>query len=107
MNHSNQKLFDKEGFLLDLGSWDEAIANEIANNQNIQLTQNHFEVIYLLRAFYKEHQVAPSTRPFVKLVKNQLGENKGNSIYLMQLFPESPAKIAAKISGLPKPPNCI
>lgn len=107
MSHLPSNLFDKEGFLLDLNKWDKSIAHQIASLINLTLSEQHFEIIYLLRSFYKEHQVAPSTRPFVKLVKNQLGESKGNSIYLMQLFPESPAKIAAKLSGLPKPPNCI
>ena len=46
-------------------------------------------------------------RPFVKLVKDQLGKDKGNSIYLMELFGPSPAKMAAKCAGLPRPTNCL
>jgi len=99
--------FDKEGFLINLDSWSEAVANEIAQRENLSLTEQHFEIIYLLRDFYFNHEVAPANRPLVKLVKNELGEKKGNSIYLMTLFPESPAKIGAKIAGLPKPPNCL
>lgn len=107
MSDQPNALFDKEGFLLNLTIWNERIAQQIADTHDITLTENHFEIIHLLRAFYQQHQIAPSTRPLVKLVKNQFGEIKGNSIYIMQLFPASPAKIAAKISGLPKPPNCI
>ena len=99
--------FDQEGFLLDLALWNETIAREIAKRDAIALTQAHFDVIYLLRDFYRKHQVAPANRPLVKLVKENLGLDKGNSIYLMTLFPESPAKFAAKIAGLPKPPNCL
>ena len=99
--------FDKEGFLLTLDLWTEEIAREIAQKENITLNQDHLDVIYLLRDFYQKHQVAPANRPLVKLVKTQLSEDKGNSIYLLTLFPESPAKIAAKIAGLPKPPNCL
>lgn len=99
--------FDKEGFLLTLDLWTEEIAREIAQKENITLSQDHLDVIYLLRNFYQKHQVAPANRPLVKLVKTQLSEDKGNSIYLLTLFPESPAKIAAKIAGLPKPPNCL
>jgi len=98
---------DQEGFLLDLTLWDESIAHQIANQDGIVLTQAHFDVIYLLRDFYQKHQVAPANRPLVKLAKENLGQDKGNSIYLMTLFPESPAKFAAKIAGLPKPPNCL
>ena len=99
--------FDKEGFLLTLDLWTEEIARKIAQKENITLSQDHLDVIYLLRNFYQKHQVAPANRPLVKLVKTQLSEDKGNSIYLLTLFPESPAKIAAKIAGLPKPPNCL
>ncbi len=99
--------FDQEGFLLDLALWDESVAHQIAKRDAIVLTQAHFDVIYLLRDFYKKHQVAPANRPLVKLTKENLGQDKGNSIYLMTLFPESPAKFAAKIAGLPKPPNCL
>ncbi len=98
---------DKDGFLNDLSDWNEDIAYSIAQNDNIELTPSHFEIIYLLRTFYQDHQVAPANRPFVKMVQLALGKDKGNSIYLMTLFPQSPAKLAAKISGLPKPPNCF
>ncbi len=49
----------------------------------------------------------PSNRLFVKAVKEALGEDKGNSIYLMQLFPGTPAKTACRIAGLPRPTNCL
>ena len=104
---STELQFDKEGFLLTLELWSEDVAKDIASGENIQLTKEHFDVIYLLRDFYQKHEVAPANRPLVKLVKTKLSEDKGNSIYLMTLFPESPAKIAAKIAGLPKPPNCL
>ena len=103
----NENLFDGEGFLLDLDNWSEELAHDIAHNENITLTNEHLEIIHTLRRFYAEHQVALANRPFVKLIKNTYGAEKGNSIYLMTLFPESPAKIAAKIAGLPKPANCL
>lgn len=98
---------DNDGFLKDLSTWSESVASTIAHDNGIALNEHHFEIIHLLRAFYQDHQVAPANRPFVKMVKLALGPEKGNSIYLMSLFPESPAKLAAKISGLPKPPNCF
>lgn len=103
----NDSVFDKEGFLKDLSLWSEDMAKQIADTEGINLTESHFEIIHTLREFYQQHEVAPANRPFVKLIKNTYGADKGNSIYLMTLFPESPAKIAAKIAGLPKPANCL
>ena len=46
-------------------------------------------------------------RPLVKATAMQLGKDKGNSIHIMRLFPGSPAKLLAKVAGLPKPDNCL
>ena len=98
---------DPQGFLVHLSDWNETVARQIAHEENISLTDAHWEVIHLLRAFYDEFEISPAMRILVKAVKQQLGEEKGNSIYLMQLFPGSPAKYASKIAGLPKPTNCL
>ncbi len=105
--HTTSPLTDKEGFLLDINEWNKDFATNIALQQNINLTDAHWEIILLLRQFYHEFELSPPMRIFVKTVKAQLGEDKGNSLYLLQLFPGSPAKIASKIAGLPKPANCL
>lgn len=98
---------DKDGFLRDIRAWDTSLAGELAEICHIELTDAHWEVVTALREFYATTEVAPSMRPFVKLVRDRLGTDKGNSIYLMQLFGSSPAKTAARIAGLPKPTNCL
>ena len=98
---------DKEGHLKNLQDWNETVAEYLAAQENIVLAQAHWEIIYLLREFYKEFELAPAMRPLVKRVTQKLGGDKGRSIYLMQLFPPSPARIAAKLAGLPRPANCF
>ena len=98
---------DKDGFLVDLSLWDESVAVTLAAADSTELRDAHWEVIYVLRDFYAETEVAPAMRPFVKLVRERLGQDKGNSIYLMELFGASPAKTAAKWAGLPRPTNCL
>ncbi len=98
---------DSEGFLRNLNDWSPAVATEIALCDALKLTSQHFEVINLLRDFYAEYHLSPAMRILVKQVGLQLGKEKGSSIYLMQLFPGSPAKLASKIAGLPKPTNCL
>lgn len=97
---------DGDGFLADFNSWNKRIAEAFAAAENIQLTAAHWEIIQLLREFYIQYQQSPAMRPLVKYV-GQLGKDKGNSIYLLQLFPGSPAKLASKIAGLPRPENCL
>ena len=98
---------DKEGFLVKIEDWSEPFAEFAANQEGITLSEAHWEIITLLRNFYQHHNISPPMRILVKAVKEQFGEEKGNSIYLMQLFPGSPAKLASKIAGLPKPTNCL
>lgn len=100
-------LRDSEGFVIKQDQWTEALAQDIAQEENIQLTEKHWEILLLVRKFYEEFDLPPVNRALVNYVKQSLGEEKGNSIYLMQLFPGSPAKLAAKIAGLPKPANCL
>ncbi|WP_375193020.1 TusE/DsrC/DsvC family sulfur relay protein [Marinobacter sp.] len=99
---------NNEGFLEDAYAWDEQVAEVIASEDGLSLTENHWEILHFLRDFYKEHEMSPpSNRLFVKAVKEALGEDRGNSIYLMQLFPGTPAKTACRIAGLPRPTNCL
>lgn len=98
---------DAEGFLCNMEDWNIQAADIIANEEGITLTDAHREIIHALRDFYAKFGLSPAMRPFTKYLKDKLGKEKSTSIYLLQLFPGSPAKIAAKIAGLPKPDNCL
>ena len=98
---------NEEGFLLNTDDWCLAIAHELAARENIQLSDNHLEVLHAIQQFYQDFDHSPSMRPLVKHIKQTLGSDKGNSIYLLTLFPESPAKFACKIAGIPKPEKCL
>jgi len=98
---------DKDGFLKHLNDWNQEVANTLAEHEGITLTAEHWDVIHTLKAFYQDFEVSPAMRPLVKYVAKRQGSEKGKSIYLMKLFPPSPAKIGSKIAGLPRPDNCI
>ncbi|WP_440616074.1 TusE/DsrC/DsvC family sulfur relay protein [Cysteiniphilum sp. 6C5] len=98
---------DEHGFLKDHTQWSTDIAYAFAKEENITLTDEHWQVIYFLREYYKTHNAAPAIRLLVKSLKEQYGNDIGNSLYLQTLFPVSPARQAAKIAGLPKPKRCI
>ncbi len=98
---------DKEGFLLDLNDWSPDVAQQLAQAEGIELTTEHWQVLELLRQFYREFDSSPAMRALVKYVRLELGPEQGKSSYLLSLFPGSPAKIGSKIAGLPKPDNCL
>jgi tRNA 2-thiouridine synthesizing protein E len=92
---------DAEGFFTDPGQWAEDMAPQIAAAQGIDhLTDRHWQVIRFMRAQYEANGTGPTVRV--------LGKTSGVSVKeLYQLFPKGPAKLAAKIAGIPKPRGCI
>jgi tRNA 2-thiouridine synthesizing protein E len=92
---------DAEGFLVDPEQWNETIAEAIARDNGIaELTDRHWLVVRFMRERYLATGTAPSIR--------SLGKESGVPIKeLYELFPKGPAKLAAKIGGIPKPKGCI
>jgi dissimilatory sulfite reductase related protein len=92
---------NEEGFFEDPSQWTEAMAPELAREQGIdELTEPHWQVIKFMRAEYAEKGTGPTVRV--------LGKTSGVTVKeLYQLFPKGPAKMAAKIAGIPKPRGCI
>ena len=98
---------DEEGYLINLGDWNEEVGNFLAQQEGVAMTDQHWEVINFLRDYYNEFQIAPAVRVLTKAIGKKLGPEKGNSQYLYELFPYGPAKQACKIAGLPKPTGCV
>ena len=98
---------DEEGYLANLSDWEPAVAEEMAKQDDCELSENHWEVINFLRQYYEEYQIAPAVRVLTKAIGKKLGKDKGNSKYLYQLYPYGPAKQACKYAGLPKPTGCV
>lgn len=92
---------DGEGFLTNPAQWDAELAAEIARENGIdELTDRHWLVVDFMRARFFQTGSAPSIRA--------LGKESGVPVKeLYALFPKGPAKLAAKIAGIPKPRGCI
>jgi len=98
---------DEEGYLSNRDDWSQDVAEAIAKAENLDMSENHWEVVNFLREYYEEYQIAPAVRVLTKAIGKKLGKDKGNSKYLYELFPYGPAKQACKIAGLPKPTGCV
>ena len=90
-----------DGFFADAQQWRAEMAPDIAREAGIDtLTPQHWQVVKFMRHEYAEKGTGPSVRA--------LSKTSGVSIKeLYQLFPKGPAKLAAKIAGIPKPRGCI
>ncbi len=90
-----------EGFLVNPDQWNEDVATELARREGIDpLTDRHWDVVRFMRSEYESKGTGPTVRV--------LGKTSGVPVKeLYQLFPKGPAKVAAKIAGIPKPRGCI
>lgn len=90
-----------EGFFVDPTQWTRDMAVEMAKADGIdELTAQHWTVLEFMRKEYFEKGTGPTVRV--------LGKTSGVSVKdLYLLFPKGPAKMAARIAGIPKPKGCI
>lgn len=105
--HGKEIERDAQGYLKSTADWTEELAQLLAEEESIELTPPHWEVVHFVREFYLQFNTSPAVRMLVKAMAQKYGEEKGNSRYLFRLFPKGPAKQATKIAGLPKPVKCL
>ena len=89
-----------EGFMTEYDEWDEGMAESLAGNIGITLTDDHWEAIRFLRSDFQSQGETPTLRR----VTNEAGIPTKK---LFQLFPKKPAKKMAYIAGVPKPAGCV
>jgi tRNA 2-thiouridine synthesizing protein E len=91
-----------EGFFTEPDQWTEEMAPELAAEEEgiDELSEQHWVVLRFMREEYAENGTGPTVRI--------LGKTSGVGVKeLYQLFPKGPAKIAARVAGIPKPRGCI
>jgi tRNA 2-thiouridine synthesizing protein E len=94
-------------YLTHLPDWSIDHAQKLAVQEDIVLSPEHIQILQVAREFYDSYGFSPSMRPLCKTITGRLGIQLGRSIYLNQQFPGSPAKLIAKLAGLPTPKNCL
>ena len=90
---------NEEGYFTNPSQWTKEIAKEIAKEENIGLTDKHFEVL----DFIREKHAKGETLTIRSVGTSGIIDIKG----FYQLFPGAPMKKAAKVAGIPKPSSCV
>ena len=94
------------GWLEDLSEWSVEVANGIAKNENVALTDEHWDIINEAREYFEENGSVAEPRVFSKIMKQKYGAERSSQQYIYQLFPYGLIKSANKIAGLPRPKGC-
>lgn len=94
---------DAEGYLFEPSDWDETVAEELARQENIVLSGEHWAVIEFMRAYYDDHQIVPDARHAIKHLAEYLGSGSTGRNDLFRLFPYGYVKQACRIAGMRRP----
>lgn len=94
---------DDEGYLLDPADWNETVAQALAENECVGLTELHWQVLRFMRAFYDDHQVAADARFVIRYLADELDFGEQARSTLFELFPYGYVKQACKIAGMRRP----
>jgi len=90
---------NEEGYLLDASQWNKEIAAEIAKEEGIELTDQHYQVLEFLRSASEKGD----TLTIRRVGKSGIVDIKG----LYKLFPGGPLKHSSRIAGIAKPASCV
>jgi tRNA 2-thiouridine synthesizing protein E len=91
---------DGEGFMTEYGEWTDELAETLAANIDVPLTEAHWKAIRFLRDDFKTEGETPTLRRV-----STVGGIPTKQLF--ELFPKKPAKKMAYIAGLPKPAGCV
>lgn len=94
---------DEEGYLVDPAQWNEQVAEALARQEHIVLSDEHWAVIRFMREYYEQHQIAPDARHVMKHLAEFKGAGKAGRNDLFVLFPYGYVKQACKIAGMRRP----
>lgn len=90
------------GYLVNAEDWSEDLAKHLAEEESLELTDKHWDLInYLREEYFNNNQNQPNTRNIVKAMSDKWGQKLGQKdVY--ELFPKDPSKQGGRIAGLPE-----
>ncbi|MDH5785133.1 MAG: TusE/DsrC/DsvC family sulfur relay protein [Chromatiales bacterium] len=94
-------LTDAEGYIIDIDAWSEEFAIALAEQEGLELTDEHWAVIHYIRDYYIEHSVQAQVRAMIKHFTKLWGKEKGSNRYLHDIFPKGgPQKQGNRLAGI-------
>lgn len=90
-----------EGYIVNLDEWSEDFVYALASQENLELTDEHWQVINFIRDFHEKNNVQPNVREMIKYFRKAWGPEKGSNRYLHDIFPRGgPQKQGNRLAGI-------
>lgn len=94
--------FNNKGLLASFHDWDNDLAEALAADDGIELTDCHWTVINFMREYYAFHEIPPSPKVMIRAIGTQVSMHTPcTRRTLDNLFPEGGCRQACRIAGLP------
>jgi len=97
------QLTDDDGFLFDPEEWTKEFAIKAADSLDINLTDDHWLVINMIREQYESSMRVPELRHILKSMKMAMGEKKATRKFVYGLFPYGYGQQGCLIAGMRQP----
>jgi tRNA 2-thiouridine synthesizing protein E len=94
---------DEEGYLLDAGDWSPELAEALAAESGLAMTDEHRAVVAFVRGYFDENGKVPEARTMLKHMGALWGADRASRRSLYLLFPRGYGQQACKIAGMTKP----
>lgn len=98
---------DQDGHLIDHTVWDTAVAQELADSLDLELSEWHIEILMAVRQFYQQFGHSPATRPLIKFLMKTVGPEIDNAVLQERFNTGLVARHLSRLAGIPKPANCL
>lgn len=107
INSEHELLLDQDGHLQNYLDWTPEIAQIMAQKEGLTLTAAHLSILFAVQKFYQQFGYAPATRPLIKFLIKELGDQISNAQLMQDFQTGLVARTLARLAGLPKPANCL
>ncbi|MEC7121127.1 MAG: TusE/DsrC/DsvC family sulfur relay protein [Pseudomonadota bacterium] len=107
MNATALPDLDADGHLVNHLDWTPDVAQSMARQDGLQLTQQHLQILLAVRKFYVRFEHAPATRPLIRFLVKELGDHISNAQLMADFQTGLVARTLSRLAGLPKPANCL
>jgi len=95
---------NEEGYLINPNDWSPELAQTLATEEGLALTNDHWLILTFVREYFAEHLITPDIRHVVKYLGESTGcDKKTGKQRIFELFPYGYVKQACKIAGMQRP----
>lgn len=94
---------DEHGFIVDPEDWTKEFAEQVAQDENIEMSEEHWTIVFIIRELFAETSTVPELRTIMKKLKQTSDEDKATRKYIYHLFPYGYGQQACKIAGMRLP----